>query len=91
MVYVIAGGMVATTWVQIVKAVMLMSGAVVLSLLVLLYFQFNLGSFFDHVASVKDKATGLPFTDPGILYQYGKKQVWGIDGCWSRTSRSAWR
>jgi cation/acetate symporter len=79
MVYVIAGGMVATTWVQIVKAVMLMSGAVVLSILILLYFQFNLGAFFDQVASVKDKATGLPFTDPGILYQYGKKQVWGVD------------
>jgi cation/acetate symporter len=79
MVYVIAGGMVATTWVQIIKAVMLMSGAVLLSLLVLLYFNFNIGGFFDAVAGVKDKATGLPFTDPGILYQYGKKQVWGVD------------
>jgi cation/acetate symporter len=79
MVYVIAGGMVATTWVQIVKAVMLMTGAVLLSLLVLLYFNFNIGGFFDAVAGVKDKATGLPFTDPGILYQYGKKQVWGVD------------
>src|SRR3979409_1640618 len=40
MVYVIAGGMIATTWVQIVKAVMLMSGAVVLSLRVLMSSQF---------------------------------------------------
>src|SRR5919202_65487 len=64
MIYVIVGGMVATTWVQIVKAVMLMSGAVLLSLLVLIYFQFNLGSFFDNIAAVKDKATGLPYTDP---------------------------
>src|SRR6202011_4412628 len=32
MVYVSAGGMVATTWVQIVKAVLLMAGAVFLSL-----------------------------------------------------------
>src|ERR1700716_2164295 len=79
MVYVIVGGMVATTWVQIVKAVMLMTGAVILTLLVLIFFNFSLGSFFDAVAGVKDKATGLPFTDPGILYQYGKKHVWGAD------------
>src|SRR5207245_4638041 len=79
MVYVIAGGMVATTWVQIVKAVLLMGGAVLLSFLVLLHFGFNLGGFFDAIAGVKDKATGLNFTDPGILYKYGQKQVFGID------------
>jgi cation/acetate symporter len=79
MIYVIAGGMVATTWVQIVKAVMLMAGAVVLSLLVLLHFGFNIGGFFDSIAGVKDKATGLNFTQPGILYTYGKTQVWGVD------------
>src|SRR5919198_5016280 len=83
MIYVIAGGMVATTWVQIVKAVMLMGGAILLSLLVLIHFGFNVGNFFNAVYAVKDAApprgTGLPFTDPGILYQYGKKQVWGID------------
>jgi cation/acetate symporter len=79
MVYVIVGGMVATTWVQIVKAVMLMSGALILTLLVLIFFSFNFGAFFDAVAGVKDKATGLPFTDPGILYQYGKTRVWGAD------------
>lgn len=33
MIYVIAGGMVATTWVQIVKAVLLMGGAILLSFL----------------------------------------------------------
>ena len=79
MVYVIAGGMVATTWVQIIKAVILMGGAVILSFLVLLHFGFNLGGFFDAASGVKDKATGLNFTQPGILYPYGKTQVWGID------------
>ena len=79
MIYVIAGGMVATTWVQIIKAVILMGGAILLSFLVLLHFGFNLGKFFDTAASVKDKATGLNFTQPGILYPYGKTQVWGID------------
>src|SRR3954470_9822720 len=79
MIYVIAGGMVATTWVQIVKAVLLMGGAVLLSFLVLLHFGFNLGGFFDAIAGVKDKATGLNFTQPGILYKYGQKHVFGID------------
>jgi cation/acetate symporter len=79
MIYVIAGGMVATTWVQIIKAILLMGGAVLLSFLVLLHFGFNIGRFFDAVAGVKDKVTGLNFTQPGILYKYGQKQVFGID------------
>jgi cation/acetate symporter len=79
MVYVILGGMVATTWVQIVKAVLLMAGAILLSFLVLLYFNFNILSFFDKIYSVKDSATKLPFTSPGILYPYGKTTVWGFD------------
>ena len=79
MVYVILGGMVATTWVQIVKAVLLMAGAILLSFLVLLYFNFNILSFFDRIYAVKDSATKLPFTSPGILYVYGKTTVWGFD------------
>ena len=79
MIYVIAGGMVATTWVHIVKAVMLMGGAILLSFLVLLHFSFNFGGFFDAIAHVKDSATKLNFTQPGILYKYGQKQVFGID------------
>jgi cation/acetate symporter len=39
--YVLFGGMLATTWVQIVKAVLLMSGAFILALLVLAQFDFN--------------------------------------------------
>src|SRR5437899_5791121 len=67
MIYVIAGGMVATTWVQIIKAILLMSGAVLLRFLVMLHFGFNFGSFFNAVAGVKDSATKLNFTQPGIL------------------------
>ncbi|HEX7122589.1 MAG TPA: sodium/solute symporter [Gemmatimonadaceae bacterium] len=39
--YVLFGGMIATTWVQIVKAVLLLGGAVLLALLVLAQFGFN--------------------------------------------------
>ncbi|MEO8088915.1 MAG: sodium/solute symporter [Gemmatimonadales bacterium] len=44
--YVLFGGMIATTWVQIVKAVLLMSGALLLALLVLLRFQMSPGALF---------------------------------------------
>lgn len=39
--YVLFGGMLATTWVQIVKAVLLLGGAALLCLLTLAQFQFN--------------------------------------------------
>src|SRR4029078_12671792 len=39
--YVLFGGMIATTWVQIVKAVLLLFGALILALLALSRFGFN--------------------------------------------------
>src|SRR3954453_19880360 len=44
--YVLFGGMIATTWVQIVKAVLLMSGALLLAVLVLLRFHMNPAALF---------------------------------------------
>ena len=44
--YVLFGGMIATTWVQIVKAVLLMSGALLLALLVLLRFNMSPAALF---------------------------------------------
>jgi cation/acetate symporter len=44
--YVLFGGMIATTWVQIVKAVLLMSGALLLALLVLLRFEMSPAALF---------------------------------------------
>jgi len=41
LLYVLFGGMIATTWVQIVKAVLLLGGAFLLALLVLLRFSLN--------------------------------------------------
>ncbi|WP_341318738.1 cation acetate symporter [Paraburkholderia sp. IMGN_8] len=40
--YVLFGGMRATTWVQIIKAILLLGGAIVLTVLVLSRFQFNI-------------------------------------------------
>ena len=44
--YVLFGGMIATTWVQIVKAVMLLGGATMMAGLVLSRFGFNLLALF---------------------------------------------
>jgi cation/acetate symporter len=44
--YVLFGGMIATTWVQIVKAVLLMSGALLLALMVLLRFHMSPAALF---------------------------------------------
>src|SRR6187431_364385 len=50
LVYVVFGGMLATTWVQIIKAILLMGGAFALSWMVLSKFNFSLGTFFDAVS-----------------------------------------
>src|SRR5687768_641356 len=49
--YVLFGGMIATTWVQIVKAVLLLAGAFLLALLVLIRFNFNPLTLFATAAS----------------------------------------
>lgn len=41
LVYVLFGGMIATTWVQIVKAVLLLGGALILALMTLSHFEMN--------------------------------------------------
>ncbi|MEX1118972.1 MAG: hypothetical protein WEB60_09280, partial [Terrimicrobiaceae bacterium] len=46
-VYVVFGGMLATTWVQIIKAILLMTGSLLLSILVMAKFNFDIGQFFD--------------------------------------------
>jgi cation/acetate symporter len=75
--YVVLGGMIATTWVQIVKATLLMAGAVLLSIMVLSHFGFNPVRFFDAIAKVVDAKSKLNFTQPGILYPHGKHVILG--------------
>jgi cation/acetate symporter len=48
--YVLFGGMIATTWVQIIKAVLLLSGAFILTMLVLARFGFNPVALFSAAA-----------------------------------------
>ncbi len=52
--YVLFGGMLATTWVQIIKAVLLLGGATVLVLLVLNRFGWSYNELFGAVAKAND-------------------------------------
>ncbi|MEM8644643.1 MAG: cation acetate symporter, partial [Pseudomonadota bacterium] len=49
-VYVVFGGMLATTWVQITKAILLLAGSVMLSVMVMAQFGYSFGSFFEAVS-----------------------------------------
>jgi cation/acetate symporter len=53
--YVTFGGMVATTWVQIIKATLLLCGAALLSVLTLARFGFDLSALLDRAVAVHPK------------------------------------
>jgi cation/acetate symporter len=64
--YVTVGGMKGTTWVQIVKAVLLMGGTILITILVLAKFNFNLSDLLGTAASNTGK--GDAFLQPGLKY-----------------------
>jgi cation/acetate symporter len=74
-IYVTFGGMKGTTWVQIVKAVLLMLGTVLITFLVLVQFGFNLSELLGAAAEKSGK--GEAFLQPGLLY--GKDLVGKFD------------
>ena len=79
-VYVVFGGMLATTWVQIIKAILLMSGSVLLSVLVMREFHFNFSEFFNSLAAIKSTdANGVEvtrnFLTPGLLFKNPWDQI----------------
>ncbi|MFI6340041.1 cation acetate symporter [Streptomyces sp. NPDC050535] len=65
-VYVTIGGMKGTTWVQMVKAVLLISGTLLITFLVLLKFNFNISDLLGSAASNSGK--GSAFLEPGLKY-----------------------
>lgn len=66
-VYVAFGGMLATTWVQVIKAVLLLSGGSVLAILALIPFGFDLGEMFARAAEIHPLGKGI--MAPGGLYR----------------------
>ncbi|MEV5240634.1 cation acetate symporter [Streptomyces cinnamoneus] len=65
-VYVTLGGMRATTWIQIVKAVLLMGGTVVLTVLVLVRFHGDVSALLTTAAD--RSGHGRAFLAPGLRY-----------------------
>jgi cation/acetate symporter len=72
-IYVVFGGMLATTWVQIIKAILLMSGTILLSVLVLDHFGFSITEFFNAIANVSYHENGARITrnflEPGLRFK----------------------
>ncbi len=76
--YVVFGGMTATTWVQIIKAGLLMTGAILLSVLVGVKAGFNPFGFFQDIAGslniqehVQKVVLNQPVAQPG--FDYGQR------------------
>ena len=77
-VYVVFGGMLATTWVQIIKAVLLMSGSIFLSILVMKHFGFSFSAFFEAISQReldrrRRRGDHAQFFPAGLLF----KPPWG--------------
>ncbi|MCX2948596.1 cation acetate symporter [Lentzea sp. NEAU-D7] len=74
--YVLIGGMKGTTWVQIIKAVLLIAGAGIMTVWVLAKYGFNLSSVLGAAVDAAPKA-GEKLLGPGL--QYGKTGVSKLD------------
>ncbi|MDQ7044409.1 MAG: cation acetate symporter [Sulfurimonas sp.] len=61
--YVTFGGMLATTWVQIIKAFLLLSGATFMAIAVMSNYDFSFEKLFSHATEIK----GIEIMSPGGL------------------------
>jgi cation/acetate symporter len=85
LIYVVFGGMLATTWVQIIKAVLLMSATIVLSFFVLGKIGWNPIDLFNRAEAQSDDgaaylAPGLRFDNPIDTISLGLGLVLGTAG-----------
>jgi len=81
--YVLFGGMIATTWVQIVKAVLLLGGATLLALMVLARFGFNPLALFAQASDMYGASVLSPgrlVTDPIDALSLGLALMLGTAG-----------
>ena len=85
MAYVLFGGMTATTWVQIIKAVMLLIGATFMALAVLFQFGFSPEALFAKAVEIHSKhdaimAPGALIKDPVSAISVGMALMFGTAG-----------
>ena len=67
-VYVLVGGMKGTTWVQIVKAFLLMTGAGIMTIWVLVLNGFNLSKLLDTAVAASTSIPADAILSPGLQY-----------------------
>jgi cation/acetate symporter len=84
-IYVTFGGMLATTWVQIIKAGLLLSGATFMALMVMKTFNFSLENLFARAIEVHPKhaaimAPGTLVSDPVSAISLGLALIFGTAG-----------
>jgi cation/acetate symporter len=84
-IYVTLGGMLATTWVQIVKALLLLLGVSLMSILILMLSEFNIESIFEKAVEVHPRAEkilqpGSLFSDPVQAITIGVSMMFGLLG-----------
>ncbi|HHY75016.1 MAG TPA: cation/acetate symporter ActP [Bacillus bacterium] len=65
--YVLFGGMTATSWVQIIKAILLMAGTVVISFLVFMKFDFSIVGMFNEMSQATQH--GEAYLHSGVKYK----------------------
>lgn len=85
MVYVLFGGMTATTWVQIIKAILLLSGASFMAFMVLAQFKFSPEALFATAVSLHEKkelimGPGTFIKDPISAISFGMALMFGTAG-----------
>ncbi|MCO6056820.1 cation acetate symporter [Pseudomonas sp. MOB-449] len=85
LVYVIFGGMIATTWVQITKAVLLLAGGTTLVLMAMSEFGFSFENLAEravavHASGVKIMGPGTLLADPISAVSLSLGLVFGIAG-----------
>ncbi len=85
MIYVLFGGMTATTWVQIIKAVMLLSGASFMAFVVMAQFNFSPEALFAKSVEIHEKGEAImgPGTfikDPISAISFGMALMFGTAG-----------
>ena len=85
MIYVLFGGMTATTWVQIIKAVMLLSGATFMAFVVMSQFHFSPEALFAKSVEIHEKKSAImgPGTfikDPISAISFGMALMFGTAG-----------
>ena len=85
MCYVLFGGMTATTWVQIIKAIMLLTGATFMALAVLWKFGFNPEALFAKAVEIHSKhdaimSPGVLIKDPVSAISVGMALMFGTAG-----------